>query len=132
MGIRLWVDDVRPAPDGWHWAKTNTEAIRVLDEQQVDEISIDHDIRHQKPGKSPGCWDEEYNIACTETFEPTVRFVRTIILARILTGDFPKRVFVHTANTVACQKFGAILAPVNQIVRVFLELDPSANIGGRR
>ena len=40
---RLWLDDVREAPAGWVWAKTNEEAQRVLLEQQVTHCSLDHD-----------------------------------------------------------------------------------------
>jgi len=44
MSIRLWHDDVRPAPEGWVWAKTNEEAQEFLASAIVDEISLDHDL----------------------------------------------------------------------------------------
>jgi arsenate reductase-like glutaredoxin family protein len=28
--MRLWIDDVRPAPKGYHWAKTVREAIHMI------------------------------------------------------------------------------------------------------
>lgn len=70
MAIKLYVDDIRN-PDffvgpGWHWARTVTEAIRILHTQEVSEVSIDHDICH------PGT-------ACPETFEPVARFIVTWI-----------------------------------------------------
>lgn len=44
--MKLWVDDVRPAPDGWAWAKTSKDAIAWLKcwWNEVDIISLDHDL----------------------------------------------------------------------------------------
>lgn len=45
MGIRLFVDDLRAAPDAsWTVVRTVTEAIRVLATQDVEEVLLDHDI----------------------------------------------------------------------------------------
>lgn len=50
--MKLWVDDVRPAPEGWLWAKTVWDAIKVIEESEPDIdfygepitlISLDHD-----------------------------------------------------------------------------------------
>jgi hypothetical protein len=40
----LWIDDLRPAPDGWTWAKTSSEAIVLLGKSRFDAISFDHDL----------------------------------------------------------------------------------------
>lgn len=42
--VRLWHDDVRPAPEGWIWARTNDDAKRILGTGVVGEISLDHDL----------------------------------------------------------------------------------------
>ena len=43
--IKLWHDDVRPAPDGWIWARTNAQACAILENSwPVIEISMDHDL----------------------------------------------------------------------------------------
>jgi hypothetical protein len=42
--MKLWLDDLRPAPEGWTWAKTALEAIRLIDAGGVDAISLDHDL----------------------------------------------------------------------------------------
>lgn len=44
MSIKLWLDDVRPAPDGWRWAQNNREAQRILETFDVVECSLDHDL----------------------------------------------------------------------------------------
>ena len=40
----LWLDDERPAPEGWYWAKNAREALSYLLTYQVNEISMDHDL----------------------------------------------------------------------------------------
>lgn len=42
--IKLWHDDVRPAPKGWAWARTNAEAQFILRGGKVSECSLDHDL----------------------------------------------------------------------------------------
>ena len=43
--MKLWIDDIRPAPVGWAWAKTSKQAIRIIkDVKKVDIISFDHDL----------------------------------------------------------------------------------------
>lgn len=44
MGVKLWLDDVREAPDGWLWVRTAREALAILKTVVVDEISLDHDL----------------------------------------------------------------------------------------
>lgn len=44
--MKLWIDDERPAPEGWTWAKTSVQAIHVLlwSADEVTEVSFDHDL----------------------------------------------------------------------------------------
>jgi hypothetical protein len=45
--MKLWIDDVRPAPDGYTWAKSVNDAkwfIRIAEEyDDVELIDMDHD-----------------------------------------------------------------------------------------
>ena len=49
--MKLWIDDVRPAPEGYYWCKRVKEAINIIDyyrgnEEWIDKIEIldmDHD-----------------------------------------------------------------------------------------
>ena len=37
--MKLWIDDVRPAPDGYHWAKSVNEAkAAIVDAERMSEI----------------------------------------------------------------------------------------------
>lgn len=48
--VKLWHDDVRPAPEGWVWARTNAEAMEILACGSVTHVSLDHDMgNHDLP-----------------------------------------------------------------------------------
>lgn len=49
--MRVWLDDVRPAPEGWVWAKTYLEAKRLLETGLVTHLSLDHDLGQGSDGK---------------------------------------------------------------------------------
>ena len=38
-GLRVFLDDLRPAPEGWTWAKTPAEAIALLESGEVEVIA---------------------------------------------------------------------------------------------
>ena len=42
--MRLYLDDQRPAPQGWILARTAEEAIAWLRKGDVDEVSLDFDL----------------------------------------------------------------------------------------
>jgi hypothetical protein len=44
VGMKVWLDDVRPAPAGWVHVLTPEAAIDLLRSDDVEEISLDHDL----------------------------------------------------------------------------------------
>ena len=44
--MKLWVDDVRPAPEGYMWCKSTNEALRLIvsNIDEVEELHLDHDM----------------------------------------------------------------------------------------
>jgi hypothetical protein len=42
--VRVWLDDRRPAPEGWVRVRTPEEAIELLRGGGVAELSLDHDL----------------------------------------------------------------------------------------
>lgn len=42
--MKLWLDDIRPAPEGWRWVNTVEEAIALISSGEVVEASLDHDL----------------------------------------------------------------------------------------
>ena len=123
--MKLYIDDFRdPArfrpEENWIWAKTNTEAIRILETfpLDIDEIAIDHDIAHlhtqtelrELLGQEPG-EDSPIGImtACGETFEAVAHFLS--LWARIYNrSNIP--VTVHTSNPDGAQRLRRILEPL--------------------
>lgn len=57
MAIRLWLDDERPAPEGWLAVRTAAEAIERLLTGAVIEVSLDHDLGEPSAGTG-------YEVAC--------------------------------------------------------------------
>lgn len=102
--MKLYVDDIRPAPEGWQQARTVTDAIRFLAQfgHSVDTVSLDHDISYavevagtQRPFPSP------------ENFTAVARFM-VEFYTRELAGRKPK-VIIHTANPVGGKELENIL-----------------------
>lgn len=65
--MKLWVDDERPAPEGWTWAKTSEEAKRFLYfdrafEYKIEEISFDHDLGGDDTTRVIVLWMLEHSI----------------------------------------------------------------------
>lgn len=42
--MKLYIDDIRPAPEGWMLARTVDEAIDLLQSRDWDEVSFDYDL----------------------------------------------------------------------------------------
>ena len=42
--MKLWLDDLRPAPEGWVWVKTVAEAKKAIKANDVEVASLDHDL----------------------------------------------------------------------------------------
>ena len=99
--MKLFVDDIRPAPEGWQQARTVTDAIRFLARfgGQVDEISLDHDISYaveldgtQRPFPSP------------EDFTAVAFF-----MSFYYRNHKSPKVIIHTANPVGAERLQNIL-----------------------
>jgi hypothetical protein len=45
MGIRLWLDDVRPMPEGFNvWCKSAYTCMDIIRQGEVEFIDFDHDL----------------------------------------------------------------------------------------
>lgn len=91
--MQLFVDDYRDCPEGWHLARTVTEAIRVLATMPVETVSLDHDIAFQaRHGME------------LETFEGVAWY-----LAAMTVDERPSQVIIHTGNPMAASRMAGIL-----------------------
>jgi hypothetical protein len=96
--IKVYLDDLREAPEGWIRVKTAQEAIELLKQGNVEEISLDHDLGDEVNGTGYDViiWMEEKvflekfiyprihihtaNISAREKMEKGVRKIRSAIL----------------------------------------------------
>ena len=100
--MRLWLDDVRPAPEGWTWVKTVPEAKALVAECMergvaIEAMSLDHDLgmvvdagsgvvlaqeKLAESGYQFVCWLEAFNL--WPPCQPTVHSVNPVGRARML------------------------------------------------
>lgn len=54
---KLYIDDLRPVPDGWVLAKTSEEAISIIESNPPFEvISFDHDLGGEDTSRKVVLW----------------------------------------------------------------------------
>lgn len=102
-GIKLFVDDWREAPEGWHWARTITEAVRLLEAGFVEVVSLDHDIVKSATGMD----------FSDENFSTVARYLAVLPPDRL-----PVRVYIHTANPEGAKLMMAMLQDKIEVVRI--------------
>lgn len=90
--VKVYLDDCRPTPPGWIPARWPEEVIRLLEQGNVTELSLDHDLGDDAHGTGYDVltWIEE---------------------AVAIRGFRPPSIRVHSANPAAGQRMQqAILA----------------------
>lgn len=92
--MKLYIDDIRPAPEGWQQARTVTDAIRFLSKFSLvtEEVSIDHDISYavevagtQRPFPSP------------ENFSAVAHYMVAAAMPKL------NKITIHSANPVGAK-----------------------------
>jgi len=108
----LFVDDVRPAPDGWKVARTIEDAKLFLLTGEVDQLSLDHDM-----GACAECVSKQRHVGDMTTPETTLvnwcphhedgtKLVHWIIE----TGHWPRqKPVVHSANPVGAARMRGMI-----------------------
>jgi hypothetical protein len=86
--MRVFLDDERPTPDGWHRCYWPDEVIALLQAGGVEWVSLDHDLGDDARGTGYDVltWIEE---------------------AVVLRGFKPPRIMIHTANPAARDRMAA-------------------------
>jgi len=99
MSVKVWLDDVRPAPLGWVHVLWPQEAIDLLQKaNNVTHISLDHDLGDDERGTG-------YDVLLW-------------IDQATMIGDFvPPVITVHSTNLSASHKMVAAIAKIQRIFR---------------
>ena len=96
--MKVFLDDLRPTPEGWVRAYWPDEAIELLRSGEVEEISLDHDLGDDSRGTGYDVvlWIEE--AVATSSFTPPV-------------------ISVHSANSSARAKMEAGIRSIERLSR---------------
>lgn len=89
--FRLFVDDMRPIPDGWYGARTVSDTIRFLANfSPVAEISLDHDILFPQHGI------DKYAMYSAENYSGVAYYI-----AAQPPELRPRKIRIHSSNSGA-------------------------------
>lgn len=119
--VKLWLDDVRPAPDGWLWARTNAEARATLAANEVVECSLDHDLGLHD--EDPALYDElqrnDPNAAHEAFMSKRSEDNGYRLCCWMVAHDLvPPVVTIHSWNPGGAQNMRAVLAAVGVLATV--------------
>lgn len=110
--MKLWLDDMRPAPDGWTHVKTDAEARRWLERGVVETASFDHDLgacTSCLAGRTPEMWLLESGYEAMPNCEH-VGTGYTLVCWMEETGHWPKsKPNVHSANPVGRARMQVVI-----------------------
>jgi hypothetical protein len=96
MSLCVFLDDVRPAPEGWGLARWPDEVIALLETGEVGALSLDHDLGDERrTGYDVLVWIEE---------------------AVALRGFRPPVIKVHSANTVGRQRMASAIESIERLL----------------
>jgi hypothetical protein len=98
---KIWLDDVRPAPEGWEWVKNANEFIAAMgkDGSDIEAISFDNDLGLNSP--------EGWEIA---------KRVRDAVHLRVIEFPFNIVLEVHSMNPVARKNIENIIGDIKGIL----------------
>jgi hypothetical protein len=83
--MKVYLDDERATPEGWHRVYWPDEAIALLQTEKVTEISLDHDLGDDQRGTG-------YDV---------ILWIEEAVITR---GFVPPKISVHSANSSAREK----------------------------
>lgn len=83
--INLYLDDRRDCPEGFVVARTVDEAIKLLEEYDINILSLDHDLGEDEDGKLLPTGNDLVKYFCWHSKEA---------------GYSVKRIYIHTDNPV--------------------------------
>jgi hypothetical protein len=107
--MKIWLDDDRKEPNGWVRAYTVSQAITLLDENKVEEISLDYDLLNEVDENERG-----------EAHVPTGSDVAKWMLIKAKSNQWskvPYMIRIHS-NTPGIEQLADIVSIVAEIERL--------------
>ncbi len=99
--VRVYLDDERTPPEGWTLVAWPEEAIELLKQGVVEELSLDHDLGDDEHGTG-------YDV------------ILWIERAVVEVGFKPPRIKVHSANISARQKMEAGISAIERLAEHYV------------
>jgi hypothetical protein len=96
---RLYLDDMRPAPQGWTLVRWPSEVIERLKTGGIEEISLDHDLGDDKRGTG-------YDVLV---------WIEKAVATQ---GLVPPKIKIHTGNPVAKARMLAAVQAIKKRVEM--------------
>lgn len=109
--MKVFLADERPTPEGWVRVYWPDEAITLLEQGHVVELSLDHDLGDDTRGTG---YDD----------------VRWIEQAVALHGFHPPRITVHSANSSAREKMLAGIRSIQRLAMAGQSADGGKDLPG--
>ena len=94
--MKVWLDDERPAPDGWIACRWPGEVIALLQAGGVEALSLDHDLGDDARGTG---------------YDVVVWLEEAVLLRGFVP---PLRLEIHSANPAGCARMAAGLLRVQE------------------
>lgn len=101
--MKVFLDDERPTPEGWTGVRWPDEAIELLRSEDVEAVSLDHDLGDDERGTG-------YDV---------LLWIEEAVVTR---GFDPPAMSVHSANSSARAR---MMAAISAIYRLHARLNPS-------
>jgi hypothetical protein len=96
--MKIWLDDERPAPEGWVGVRWPDEVIALMQQGHVEEISLDHDLGDDRIGTG---------------YDVVLWIEREVALNKLV----PPVISVHSANPVARRRMEQTIQAINRFVK---------------
>ena len=120
--MKLWHDDVRPAPAGWVWVQNNDDAKAILSacSEIITEMSMDHDlggVPYTEAGtRLKGASDDTgYQLAYWMIFES---LENNIVL--------PEKIVIHSWNPPGARNMISLFNQIGHKHVAYQPFDPKA------
>lgn len=95
--MRIFLDDIREAPEGWKHTDNATDTIVLLLMNDVSEISLDHDLGDE--------WQNGNGYEVLKWIEKQV----------FLNNYIPPKIHIHTSNPAARIRMESALKKINDL-----------------
>ena len=95
--MKIFLDDIRDAPNGWVIVRNYADCIKALETGNVTYLSLDHDLGTLETGYDVAVWIEE----------------------KVWKGElYPPIIEVHSANPVGRKKIDAAIKSIKRAMTV--------------